>query len=88
MTQKNYLPRLAGYVYELGGPKSQEALEILSVLPAHDAMVEIGSMDSHCGICANIILTLASDSLVAPGAMAWAFRYASLPDNAVYMVAF
>ena len=78
LTQKSYLPRLAGLVRSLAGPDSTQALNALKVLPAYSDMIDIASSASHWrDVCLSIVVVLTTQGIVAPGVVAWAFEQAS-----------
>ena len=78
LTQKSYSPRLAGLVGSLAGPDSTRALDALKVLPAYSDMIDIASSASHWrDVCLSIVVVMATQGIVAPGAVAWAFEQAS-----------
>ena len=78
LTQKSYSPRLAGLVGSLAGPDSTQALDTLKVLPAYSDMIDLASSASHWrDVCLSIVVVMATQGIVAPGAVAWAFEQAS-----------
>ena len=78
LTQKSYSLRLAGLVGSLAGPDSAQALDALKVLPAYSDMIDLASSASHWrDVCLSIVVVMATQGIVAPGAVAWAFEQAS-----------
>ena len=78
LTQKSYSPRLAGLVGGLAGPDSTQALDALKVLPAYSDMIDLASSASHWrDVCLSIVVVMATQGIMAPGAVAWAFEQAS-----------
>ena len=78
LTQKSYSPRLAGLVGSLAGPDSTQALDALKVLPAYSDMIDLASSASHWrDVCLSIVVVMATQGIVAPSAVAWAFEQAS-----------
>ena len=78
LTQKSYSPRLAGLIGSLAGPDLDRALDTLKVLPAYADMVDLASSASHWrDVCLRVVVVLATQGIVAPGAVAWAFEQAS-----------
>ena len=77
LTQKSYSPRLARLVGSLAGPDSTQALDALKVLPAYSDMIDLASSASHWrDVCLSIVVVMATQGIVAPGAVAWAYEQA------------
>ena len=77
LDQRTYSPRLADLVQRLYSPEEHGALSVLTTLPAFPLLADLAANDAYRDICANIVLVLASHGMAAPGAIAWAHRYAS-----------
>lgn len=72
-----YTPCSADWVGRLVSPEAEAAFNILSFLPAYSKLVDLAANDSFQDICANVVLTLASHGMAAPGAVAWAHEYST-----------